>query len=135
MDYVSVNKWTTAVETIKSLKPSVYTKGPDYKDAGQDLTGKIREEADAVLSVGGKVCFTDDITFSSSNLINRLMPSFGEKANRFLEGIRKNFTPEAVTEHIDALKNLRIVVVGEMIIDEYVYCDPLGKSEKSPCWS
>ena len=130
VSYVAINRWPTSVQTIKLLRPSVYAKGPDYKDSSKDVTGKIREEMDAVLSVGGKICFTDDITFSSSNLLNRLMPSLDEKTNRYLEIFRDNFSPEQVTEHVDELKDLRIVVVGETIIDEYVYCDPLGKSGK-----
>src|SRR6266705_1601825 len=31
VDYVAVNKWPTAVETIKLLRPAVYVKGPDYE--------------------------------------------------------------------------------------------------------
>ena len=47
VDYVILNKWPTAVETIKTIKPDVYVKGPDYKDHNKDLTGQIAEEVEA----------------------------------------------------------------------------------------
>ncbi len=44
VDYVAINNWPTSVETIKLLKPDVYGKGSDYKDARKDYTGKITDE-------------------------------------------------------------------------------------------
>ncbi len=82
VDYVAVNQWPTAVETIKLLKPDFYVKGPDYKDSKDDITGKIKDEAEAVQSIGGEIRFTEDITFSSSHLINSIIPPFGEETNR-----------------------------------------------------
>jgi len=40
VDYVAINKWPTAMETIELLKPDIYAKGTDYKDAQKDYTGK-----------------------------------------------------------------------------------------------
>ena len=67
IDYVAVNKWPIAVETIKMLKPDIYCKGPDYKNHADDVTGKIDDEEKAVESVGGQIRYSEDITFSSSN--------------------------------------------------------------------
>jgi rfaE bifunctional protein nucleotidyltransferase chain/domain len=39
VDYVSINEWPTAIETIKLIKPDYYVKGPDYKDYKKDVTG------------------------------------------------------------------------------------------------
>ena len=64
VDYVAINKWPTAVETIRLLKPDVYVKGLEYKDSNNDITGKIKEETEAIRSVNGKIQFTEDITFS-----------------------------------------------------------------------
>ena len=55
IDYVSINKWATATETIKALRPNIYCKGPDYKDHSSDLTGKITDEEAAIKFVGGKI--------------------------------------------------------------------------------
>ena len=53
VDYVAVNKWPTAVEALSLLKPDIYAKGSDYRDAASDHTGGITRERQAVeLAVG-----------------------------------------------------------------------------------
>ena len=79
VDYVAINQWPTAVDTIRLLKPDFYVKGPDYQDSEKDHTGGINLEEEAVNSVGGKLIITEDITFSSSNLINRYTPVFSKE--------------------------------------------------------
>ena len=45
VDFVAINKWPNAVDTIRLLKPSLYVKGPDYKEASKDVSGGPRREA------------------------------------------------------------------------------------------
>ena len=130
VDYVAINQWPTAIETINLLKPDFYVKGSDYKDSKDDITGKIKNEANAIRSIGGEIHFTDDITFSSSNLINSLIPSFDEKTNRYLQDFRFKYSVDDILKQIELLKDLKVIVVGEAIIDEYVYCESMGKSGK-----
>ena len=130
VDYVAINLWPTAVETIKLLKPDFYVKGSDYKDSKDDVTGKIKDEAEAVKSMGGEIRFTEDITFSSSHLINSIIPSFDDETNRYLYDFRRKYSLDYVLTLIENLRNLRVMVIGEAIIDEYVYCESMGKSGK-----
>ncbi len=132
VDFVAVNRWPSAVETIKLLKPDVYAKGPDYKDAAKDVTGGISQEEAAVRAVGGELRLTSDITFSSSNLLNRHMAQYDPAVAEFLEGLRRRYAPGDIAAHVDALRQLKVLVIGEAILDEYVYCDALGKSSKEP---
>ncbi len=130
VDYVAINQWPTAIETIKLLKPDFYVKGSDYKDSKDDITGKIIDESAAVQSIGGEVRFTEDITFSSSQLINSVIPSFDEETNRYLDEFRRKYSIDEIFSHIEKLRNLKVLVIGEAIIDEYVYCESMGKSGK-----
>ncbi|HEX4048165.1 MAG TPA: adenylyltransferase/cytidyltransferase family protein, partial [Elusimicrobiota bacterium] len=52
VDYVALNEWPTAVETIGLLKPDFYVKGADYADRKADLTGKISDEEAAARAAG-----------------------------------------------------------------------------------
>src|SRR5262249_54105390 len=74
VDYVALNRWPTAVETIKLLRPNFFAKGSEYREMAKDVTGAIQQEDDAVRSVGGQLVFTEDVVFSSSTLINRFVP-------------------------------------------------------------
>ncbi|MFH1005232.1 MAG: PfkB family carbohydrate kinase [Bacteroidota bacterium] len=132
VDYVALNKWPTAIETVKIVKPDFYVKGQDYKDREKDVTGNIKLEEDAVNSVGGKIYFTEEITFSSSSLINAHLSPHNDKAQDYLSMFRKKYSADEVIAEIEKLKNIRVLVIGDTIIDEYHYCVPLGKSTKSP---
>jgi len=132
VDYVGITRWPTAENAIKLLRPDIYVKGPDYKDARKDVTGGIRLEEEAVRSVGGELRTTEDITFSSSTLINRHLSTFDDPVNDYLDGLRKRRSSAEICGQIERLRGLKVLVVGETILDEYVYCDALGKSAKEP---
>ncbi len=132
IDYVFINKWPTAIETIKKIKPDVYFKGPDYKKDKNDLTGKIVDEKKAIKNVGGKIKFSTSETFSSSNLLNSNYKVFNEEQKNFLNKIKIKFNFEKINEIIESFKKYKVLIIGESIIDEYVFCDVLGKSGKEP---
>lgn len=132
VDYVAVNAWPTGVETIHLLRPHVYVKGPDYAETAKDVTGGITLEAEAIRSVGGELRFTSGVTFSSSELLNRYMSVFSPEVTAWLSRFRSRYRAADVIKYIEALRSLRVVVVGEAILDEYLYCDTLGKSAKEP---
>ncbi|MBI3553546.1 MAG: adenylyltransferase/cytidyltransferase family protein [Elusimicrobia bacterium] len=132
VDFVAVNKWPTAVNAIKLLKPDVYAKGPDYKDTSKDLTGGITVEEEAVRAAGGEIRFTEDITFSSSKLLNRHMPQFDGPVAGYLERLRQHYSGGDIAGLVDSLRRLKVLVVGEAILDQYVYCNAMGKSSKEP---
>ena len=129
-DYVAINEWPTAVNTIKRLRPHVYCKGSDYENRGRDITGGILEEEQAIRDVGGEIVFTSEITFSSTELLNQFYNVYPEEARRFLDGFKLRYSADAVIASLSALSTMRVLVIGETIIDEYHYCQPVGKSPK-----
>jgi rfaE bifunctional protein nucleotidyltransferase chain/domain len=130
VDYVAINEWPNAVETIKKLRPDIYCKGSDYSKAGEDLTGKIFDEEDAIVGVGGRIHFTDEITFSSSTLLNEYFNVLPDEAQDYMSDLRGKYTSRDIIERIQQLKKLKVIVIGDTIIDEYCYCAPMGKSAK-----
>jgi len=132
VDYVAINNWPNAVETIKLLKPDIYAKGSDYKDARKDYSGKIIDEEAAVKSVGGNIAFTEDIMFSSSSLINKYLPVFPREVREHLSRFSEQYSVEDVLKYLQNAQSLKVLVVGETIIDEYQYCTAIGKSAKEP---
>ena len=132
VDYVAINKWPMAIEAIALLKPDVYAKGADYRDATDDHTGGIALERQAVEASGGRLVFTDEITFSSSTLLNQHMSNLPDEVNEYLGGFRQKHTAAEVTGLLKKAETLKALVIGEAIIDEYQYCETLGKSGKEP---
>jgi len=129
-DYVGIVDSPVATGCIRKLKPDVYAKGLDYKQKEKDITGKIYEEQAAVEAAGGRVVFTDDITFSSSNLINNYFDVYSPETMKYLRAIAEKYPIDFITKSLYALKNLKVLVIGDAIIDQYHYCEPMGKSSK-----
>jgi len=70
VDYVAVNRWSTAENTLRLLVPDYYVKGQEFEKL-QDKTGKIQKEVDVVKEIGGEMRFTHEIVFSSTKILNR----------------------------------------------------------------
>ena len=132
VDYVAVNLWQTAVETIKLLRPDFYVKGSDEKEEDKHHKSSIALEEEAVRSVGGEVAFTRGITFSSSNLINQRLSIFPQEVSDYLTALPTRHNVGEIVRYLENARSLKVLVVGETIIDEYVYCETMGKSGKEP---
>ncbi|MBM3252127.1 MAG: adenylyltransferase/cytidyltransferase family protein, partial [Candidatus Omnitrophica bacterium] len=130
VDFVAINEWPTAVETIKLLKPHFYIKGQDYARKEDDLTGKITEEERAIKSISGSMLFTDELSFSSSSLINTFFTPFPEEAKDFFAKFRKRYLADNIIKRLKEIGKLKVLVIGDIIIDEYHYCSGMGKSQK-----
>jgi len=132
VDHVALNRWPTAVETIRLLKPRFYVKGREYEDAQADITGGIALEREAVESVGGSLEFTDDIVFSSSSLINQHALVLPKEVSEYLADLRRRHPTAEILSYLERAASLRVLVMGETIIDEYQFCEAIGKSSKEP---
>jgi len=132
IDYVVANKFPTAEEIINTLKPSVYCKGPDYKDHADDITGKILDEELAIQAVGGHLRYTDDVTFSSSSLLNKFGDLYSHEQESMIQNLVKKNSFETISSCLEEVKKLKVLIIGETIIDQYIFCEALGKSGKEP---
>jgi cytidyltransferase-like protein len=131
VDYVAINEWPTAAPTIRKLQPNYYVKGAEYANRSADITGNISEEEQAALEVNTCLHFTDEITLSSTKLLNSYFDVLSEEAETYLRTFRKQYSTDKVIEALRAVHDKRVLVVGDTIIDEYHFCEVLGKSSKA----
>ncbi len=132
VDYVIINSNQTAIPAILTIKPDYYIKGIEYQNADKDITGKISEEEEAVNSVGGKLEFTHDITFSSSSLLNRFFSPHSEEVLLYLEQFKNKYHIDEIFKYFENAKQSKVLLIGEAIIDIYHYGEAIGKSGKEP---
>ncbi len=131
VDYVAINNADSAEAAIEKLKPDIYAKGSDYRDATDDVSGKIVVERDAVEAHGGRIHFTDEITFSSSQILNRHFGIFPEETDRYLSQCRADTEFEDISRELEKIVDKKVLIIGEAIIDRYTFVAPMGKSAKS----
>ena len=132
IDAVIINSSSTATDIIKKIKPNIYCKGPDYKKNSDYITGEIKNEINSVKSVGGKIHYTQGEIFSSSKIINQFGEIQSTSQKNFIKKVKKNLSFNEIKILIDKFKKVKTLVIGEAIIDQYNFCDALGKSGKEP---
>ena len=130
VDYVIESNSTTAIKSLKIIKPDVYCKGPDYKEHKDDITGKIKDEVITAKKINCKVSYTSGLTMSSSKIINEHFNNLDESQMKFVNKLKKVTSFEKISNHFELMKKLKILVIGEIIIDEYIFCQAIGKSGK-----
>jgi rfaE bifunctional protein kinase chain/domain/rfaE bifunctional protein nucleotidyltransferase chain/domain len=130
VDFVAINYAVSAVEALHEIRPSIYAKGGEYRSHTDDVTGNIAREQEAVEVHGGYVLYTDEITFSSSNLLNEHFNIFPQETKEFLQGFRLRWSDKEIQNQISSLSDLKVLVIGDAIIDQYHYATPLGQTGK-----
>lgn len=113
---------------IAKLKPAVVVKGKEYEN-------RRNPEREAVELYGGKLLFgSGEVRFSSLDLLQReLLETNFSSIRKPLDFPRRHgFGFEDLIGVVRRFVGLRIVVVGDLIVDEYINCDPLGMSQEDP---
>lgn len=132
VDQVWISDQPTAIGAIKKFRPDFYIKGPDYKNASDDITGGIISERAAVEAYGGQLIITDTEVFSSSELINSHFSLLSDVQKAAVANVRERGGMPAIREVFEQILKLRVLVIGECIMDTYHYVRPQALSSKSP---
>ena len=131
VDFVVISNFASAEKNIQEIKPSYYFKGTDYKKNSDDITGKIKKEIKILKSFGGKIIYTNSKKYSSTSILNDYYHA--DKSKDVLRYyVQKKFSIIEIKKLLNNLSTVRPLVVGEVIIDEYNFCEALGKSGKEP---
>src|SRR6476469_5620263 len=109
VDFVAINRWPSAVETIRMLRPAVFAKGSEFRGLS-DTIGHVSREADAVREVGGEVAFTDDIVYSSSGLINQYLSPYPDAVRDYLARFASRYSADEVLAPLRAAEDMRVLV-------------------------
>ena len=128
IDFLYIDHNKDAVNLISKLKPDYYAKGLDYKNPKMDFTKGIIKEKKAVERNGGKIIFTNEQTFSASSIINQL--TLDKKLISIIKNIRKQFSFKKIETIINMMKKKKVLIIGDTILDEYIYVKGLGKPSK-----
>jgi cytidyltransferase-like protein len=131
VDHVVLVPYPAAVEAITCVRPHVYCKGREYADAGNDVTGNIREDVAAVENIGGEVHYLGSVVFSSSKLINSHFDHLAPEIKQICQELARKHPPDRIREAVESFSSLRVLVVGDIIFDRYSYLRVQGLTSKA----
>lgn len=125
VDYVVINDRINALDVLEALRPEVYCKGSEVLNCPSNY---IHREQEFIISYGGQMVFIDmigeDNPVSSSQIINSLLP---EPA---FSQITSEMSFSDLEGCFEEIKQLKVLVVGEYILDDYIICTPLERASK-----
>jgi len=131
VDYVSIVNDKIPFECVKRVRPDVFAKGQAYKERDRKIHGKIFEEEREFYFGKSRIYETDGFSFSSSRIINNFIDIYPEETRAFLRDFSSKYGFHDIVSALDKLKDLKVLLIGDGILDEYHYCESLGKSAKA----
>lgn len=124
VDAIIANEHDTCESLIESIQPNIYIKGQDYQNK---TTSNLDQESRKVIEYGGQIEFISIIQgINSSTISQPLSKQFSEYANTLPSSLGND-----ILETLEKVKGLRVLVIGEMIIDKYTYVASLHKAPKT----
>lgn len=132
VNYVVESPNNNAVEVIRKIKPNFYVKGQDYKKILSDKTKEIKNEKKITETVKGKLIFTKSPMYSSSKLLFDSNMIFSSAQKKYLLKVSKDFKFKEIENILERISKLNVLVIGETIIDKYIFCETIGKASKEP---
>ncbi|NOS99641.1 MAG: adenylyltransferase/cytidyltransferase family protein [Phycisphaerales bacterium] len=131
VDLVCIDPHPTAERILDAVKPTIYVKGREY-DQSHD-PGFLREKT-IVEKHGGRVLFSSgEIVFSSTRLIDAIPQDPAIEHHRLCVVCeRHGINRETLGAVMDRFAGLRVIVVGDIVMDRYVFCDALSVASEAP---
>lgn len=115
-------------EVLAKVKPDIVVKGLEY-------ASRFNPEKTFLDKNGGKLIFNSgDFNFISHDLLSKEISHISkqdfEKKKKYLK--RHNISKKNIENIINKFNDLNVIVLGDIIIDEYINCSPLGMSHEDP---
>lgn len=114
-------------EDLRALRPDVVVKGNEHEN-GDNVEASVMEE------FGGKLVFSSGPSLLQEADLHtdgaKVSPLQLRYPQDFLD--RHHMSVGSLRQVLEHWQGMRIVVVGDVIVDEYINCDPLGMSQEDP---
>ena len=131
VDFVCLVSNSKAFECVREIMPDVFARGESFQKRDARAAKRLEKEEKLISAAGCKIYLTDS-TGSSTQIINQFLDIYPAETKKYLSGMRKKYGAAGIIKHIESLKDMKVLVIGDGIIDEYHYCETMGPSSKEP---
>lgn len=131
VDYVCIVDDDVPFSCIRQINPDIFAKGQAYNDRDRKIHRKIFEEERELYFGKTRILETRGFTFSTTQFINNFLEIYPEEVKHCIRQYSARYSFDRIQEAVDSLKGLKVLIVGDGIVDEYHYTSVLGKSGKA----
>lgn len=131
VDLVIIDPHPTAENILADVRPDVYVKGREYERSADP---RFLRERRVVEDRGGSVMFSSgEVVYSSTTLIDSLACDSDVESERLkVLCERRGITRASLHDTIERFRGLRVLVVGDVVVDRYVFCDAIDVASEAP---
>lgn len=130
-DYICLVDDGTPFECVQRIKPDIFARGQTYAERDRKIHEKIFKEERGLYFGKSKIYETHGFSFSSSHIINNFLDIYPDEVKTFLKKFSKKYDFNYIAKNLNDLRNMKVLLIGDGIIDEYYYCESMGKSPKA----
>lgn len=114
--------------TLEQVKPDIVLKGREFRE-------QENPEAALLAKWGGKLLFSSgESQVNSLKFVQQTAPApeieLSGAYRRYIQ--RHDINSQALQQGLSQAKALKVAVVGDTILDQYIDCDPVGLSREDP---
>ena len=128
VDYVCIVDDEVPYDCLKRIKPDIFAKS---KQDGQKKIYQISDIEKELSFNVTKVYETSGFHLTSNEVINRFLDIYPKKTKAFLNEFSTKYSYDYIANILNIIKDINVLIIGDGIIDEYCYCESMGKSPKS----
>ena len=131
VDYVALSEDEWAGPVLESIQPDIYVKGREY-DSKNDP--RFAKEKKIVEAYGGRVVLgSGDVIFSSTEIGRRKRNTLDMEQQKIQGFCHVNaINPARLKNAISAFSDLKVLVLGDAILDQYAHCEGARVASESP---
>ncbi|MDH3655056.1 MAG: PfkB family carbohydrate kinase [Myxococcales bacterium] len=131
VDYVALSEDDWAGPVLEAIQPDIYVKGREYESKNDPRFAKEKKIVEAYS--GRVVLGSGDVIFSSTEIGRRkgnTLDMEQQKIQRFCQVNAIN--PARLKNAIAAFSDLKVLVLGDAILDQYSHCEGARVASESP---
>ncbi len=123
---LEIVKFTQLQELLKRVEPDTVVRGQEFKNRSDQENDLIRRLGIRLMFGSGSTHLSEADLTSNQSLEFSLRESFAQYA------MLKDFNAKSLKETLQSFSELKVTVVGDLIVDEFVACQSLGMSQEDP---
>jgi len=131
VDYVALSEDEWAGPVLEAIHPDIYVKGREYESKKDP---RFAKEKKIVESYGGRVVLgSGDVIFSSTEIGRRKRNTLDMEQQKIQRFCRVNeINPARLKNAISAFSDLKVLILGDAILDHYAHCEGARVASESP---
>ncbi len=126
VDHAFLLEKSALQDVLTEIQPNFVVKGKEHEL-------KDNREQKVVDSYGGKIIFSSGETSVSSYELEQESLKYRTQITKPMDFLqRHHFQIADLKSTLDSFASLKVCVIGDTIVDEYIQCEPLGMSQEDP---